>query len=434
MFKKIAIIMIFCLAGLEPLLSMDAFGKEDSIVRVKLSGIANLTANPKGYLEEFIRLQKEEEQHKKQYAWSSNQSILSWLPEKNYPYFPQIKRFCLEEDPICRSDLSRGKNIVQAVENNPDDKNFYGRTYFALVDARLPFFQKTSSYFAPINVLVLADGLGRVGCLIAYALQHPDSRVYINELSKPMAEKVDKLKGTLPKEIQKKIQIVNCDCLGLITSYTKLKGIFRLIYTQHLEHFLNPDQHKNFFNMINDALSIGGEAFFVSETFTSESWQSKRKDYFLYQRQLGAGKLYPGFLSVKAKLKTGEGASAGQGVYEVQDAWAPKVGALCYLTIQKNNIIEAIKNHFTPEVYQRVMGMTSSLKLIDTYYLNTNGERATYETDPRITSVLARVVKMPTLTMEQVRNYWHLKEILLFFDLQDKKLILLPLVGLRLLD
>ena len=115
--------------------------------------------------------------------------------------------------------------------------------------------------------MVLADGLGNVGCLIAHALQHPDSRVYINELSKRMADEIKKLRAIFPESIQKKITIYRCDCLGMINRYANLKGIFRLTYTQHLEHYLNPDQHNNFLNMINDALSIGGEAFFVSETF-----------------------------------------------------------------------------------------------------------------------------------------------------------------------
>ena len=138
---------------------------------------------------------------------------------------------------------------------------------------------------------------------------------------------------------------------------------------------------------------------------------------------------------MKGKLTKGDYSLTG--LLEVQDASIPKEGAQCYIAGRDSpnksiKFVEAIKNHFTPEVYQYVTSSISSFKLLESYYLNTNGEKATYETDPRITSVLARIKKI--LSLEQVAGYWKLKEVLLSLGFKADDQVLMPLIGFRLLD
>lgn len=410
MLKKLSIIMVLCIARV---ISMEEAGTKE--IYTRLREIASLDPQPnRGELQfqEYCRVQREEEAEKLENAWGTNKSIFSWLPKKSNHFYNDVKLYCLFEDPICRTTTARGSDVVTAVINNDSDKKFAGRTYFALVDARLPFFQEISSFDREIKVLVLADGLGRVGCLVPYALQNPSSRVYINELSMPMVEKIKARVRQLPKEFQSLIEIIPGDCRNILKNNPNLKESFDLIYCQHLEHFFNPIEHRIFLEFINNALTLKGKAFFIAETFPSISWKHKMPDYLLYLKNRKVKKPYSGFLGFHQTIQ-GDAARdiKGIGIVDVKKAWIPEETAICgYEAIpNKRNMFSIVQNKFTPEIYQEEIGKIPSLTFKEAYYLNTNGVKSTYETDNNITSVVAIAEKI--LSKKCIMDFFFLGEI-----------------------
>lgn len=286
------------------------------------------------------------------------------------------------------------------IQNNAGDTRYYGKSFPTIKHPALSFLKYVHniSATANVNVLEIAASLGLNSWKVPYAFQKP-GRVYVNELSTEMLKIFEQLceHRFVGKEALKAcITPLPGSCFDILRKNPELKGRFNAIYVQNLEHFLNPQEHQLFLELIADLLAEDGRAFLVAHTFPPDQAASDNPVQILYKKNRASGILYPGFHQATLKARMLIQSHIPLPGIQVSDVIRPTDTAICGFNVisQSEPVLASTSfglqqvgfttqivttNTFTPEVYRdairrhRSVHVKTSLEILDSFFLDSTG-------------------------------------------------------------
>ncbi len=169
---------------------------------------------------------------------------------------------------------------------------------------------------------------------------------------------------------------------------------YDLIFLENLEHFLNKKQMDALVKRVSQLLTPGGKFFTTAHNFCNVS--KEHAVYKLYLSELQKGSIYPGFLKFDQTAYKIEEAEGDMMIPQIDEKSVaiPKDDELCSLVpddpvydhegyihqLRKVCKVYRMKHsvvtmRFTPEVYERVYSQYTSLKVVESFYMDCYGRK-----------------------------------------------------------
>lgn len=316
-------------------------------------------------------------------TFSQMDTLKTWVSEK---YQDRIKK--VQEDVALEvAQNPSAMDFCKGVVNNEGDENFYGNTFPALPGIELPYLQyvnKISKIKEDFIGLEIAGGMGRAmwKCPIASGSK---GTFYFNELSLKLNELFDEMmEKRLSNKQRKTIKKIPGNCFKVLDD---LKGKVHVLLVENLEHFLTPEKHKKFVELISNLLAPNGKAFLAAHCLTPQPDEHPLTQH--YNFQLEKGSIYPGFVKFdRTFLKIRESSGVlGQG--EISNVTTPKDDEPTSSTVIKieyshNGFIKQLQREtevykitetvvamqFKPDAIKKIYDQDPTLEVEDSYFMD----------------------------------------------------------------
>lgn len=289
-------------------------------------------------------------------------------------------------------NVARATPCIQTL-NDPGETRIFGCNVEAIEDLELKFLQfvhEVSMQKSPVT-LEIAAGAGNFSWKVPLAFEGGGLH-YANDLSFAMMNTeferiIKRHSNNLQIDLSSFIKKMPGDCLAVLDA-SELKGKFDAIYVANLEQYFNPVEHQQFLKLLEYLLVPGGQAFLCSKSY------EYRKNYPVMkseQEQL----YYPYFIQEVVKMKDGDAnhpsilygsrpidsTPVGFNLIEyyseekVSEKELPQVIQAGKVGLYKNATYAITRNAFSPNVYRAAIANYPTLQVIDTFFVNSLGER-----------------------------------------------------------
>ena len=170
-------------------------------------------------------------------------------------------------DPTLSAVAKIAQRIYESLPRSIADTSNYGQAF-----SMNPEILARAMQLAKNQVVVeIAGASGENAILLACTeAQH----VYLNDIEPVEIATFQTLKGRLPVEIQRKLTVIEGDCLELVEIKPELVNKVGLILCQNLIHFFNNKQQEKIFHLIKKMLRPCGRAIFTANSiYVDESFR-----------------------------------------------------------------------------------------------------------------------------------------------------------------
>ncbi len=288
--------------------------------------------------------------------------------------------------------------IFKMVPQDEDTKRDFGKTFYTLPAIELPFLQKVKEMSQnknngePMITLEIAAARGYVSWKVPLAFEGHGTH-YANDLSskviKELKTNIQETFDALEQpELITSVKTIDGSCFNILKNHPELKNKVDVIYVQNLEHFLNPQQHKELILLIEDLLAPGGYAFFSAHSTGAYSAGEPNKDttseyWKLFLTAEANGTMYPSFIQYDVEFAQADNTETITNPRRFNIKRPENDSIECYTktlnTVKKYGARittqHVVTNYYTPKIYRQAIENNTKLAVVDAYFMDGQGLR-----------------------------------------------------------